>query len=141
MELTQILLILHFLGLAMGLSVGLSGLVMAGIMAAAAPQEKPILARFPAKMMRVGDIGLVLLWVTGLTMLFTKWNGFSGLPWQFHAKLTAVVLLTLTVGFIHSRAKKAFSGDAAAAAQLAVAGKFALLMALTAVVFAVMTFN
>jgi len=141
MELTQILLILHFLGLAMGLSGGLSGLVVAGIMAAAAPQESPILARFPAKMMRVGDIGLVLLWVTGLTMLFTKWNGFSGLPWQFHAKLTAVVLLTLTVGFIHSRAKKAFSGDAAAAAQLAVAGKFALLMALTAVVFAVMTFN
>ncbi|HET9268823.1 MAG TPA: hypothetical protein VFO31_11695, partial [Vicinamibacterales bacterium] len=86
-------------------------------------------------------VGLVLLWVTGFALLYLKWGGFSAMPWQFHAKLTAVVLLTLTVGFIHSRARKAFAGDAAAAAQVAAAGKFAFLMALTAVVFAVLTFD
>lgn len=141
MDLTQILLILHFLGLALGLSVSFSGMVVGRLITAAAPQEKAVFARFPPRMSRVGDVGLVLLWVTGFALLYLKWGGFGVMPWQFHAKLTAVVLLTLTVGFIHSRARKANAGDAVAAAQVAAAGKFALLLALTAVVFAVLTFD
>jgi uncharacterized membrane protein len=140
-DLNQILLFLHFLGLAMGLSVSFSNMVMAGLIAAAPPQNKPVLAAFPARMTRVGDIGLSLLWITGLTMVFTKYGGFGVMPWQFHVKLTAVVILTLLVGFIHSQMRKAAQGDAAATARIAIAGKVAFLSALTAVAFAVLSFS
>lgn len=140
-DLNQILLFLHFLGLVMGFSVSFSNMVMAGVIGAAAPQERPVLARFPPRMSRVGDIGLTLLWVTGLTLVFTKYGGFGAMPWQFHVKLTAVVLLTLVIGFIHSQMRKAASGDQAAAVRMQAAGKVAFLLALTAVLFAVLSFD
>jgi hypothetical protein len=140
-ELNQILLILHFLGLAMGLAVSFSGMVMQGLIDRAAPAEKTVLARFPPAMSRVGDIGLVLLWVSGLTLVFTKWGGFGVMPWTFHVKLTAVVILTALVGFIHSLMRKARNGDAAAAARIKSVGRVAFLFALTAVIFAVLTFD
>jgi hypothetical protein len=141
--LNQLLLVLHFLGLGMGLSVSFSGMVMAGLISKSAPAEQPILARFPPLMSRVGDVGLVLLWVTGLTMVFTKYQGFEGLMtvWQFHVKLTAVVLLTGVVGYIHSLMRKARQGDQAAAARIPIVGRVALFLALTAVVFAVASFE
>jgi len=74
-------------------------------------------------------------------MLFTKWNGFTGMPWQLHAKLTAVVLLTLTVGYLHRLQKLARNGDASAPAKIETFGKLATLLAVTAVVFAVLTFE
>ena len=140
-ELNQVLLILHFLGLAMGLAVSFSGMVMQGLIDKAAPADKAVLARFPPAMSRVGDIGLVLLWATGLTLVFTKWGGFGVMPWTFHVKLTAVVILTALIGYIHSLMRKARNGDAAAAAQIKSVGRVAFLFALTAVVFAVLTFD
>lgn len=133
--------VLHFIGLAMGFSVSFAHIVMAGLIAAAPDAEKRILGRFPFAMMRIGDIGLLLLWTTGPAMLFTKYNGFAGMPWQFHAKITAVLLLTLAVGFMHSQKRKAQAGDAGAMARMARVGPIASLSALTALIFAVLAFN
>lgn len=138
----KILLILHFIGLAMGLSVTFANIVMAGIIDKAAPAEKSILGRFPLAMSRVGYIGLTLLWITGLTMVFTRWNGFQYLPSPaFHIKFTAVVLLTVAVIFIRVLELRIRRGDTAAIARIQVAGKVAALFALIAVIFAVWTFN
>lgn len=136
----QVLLILHFVGLAMGLSVSFANLVMSRLIAKAPIPEKAVLGRFPPIMSRIGTIGLTLLWVTGLTMVYTRWGGFATLPWQFHVKLTAVVLLTITVGYIHRQQRRMQRGEAAAAARIEVAGKIATAFALTALVFAVLTF-
>ncbi len=125
----------------MGFAASFGNAVMAGIVAKAAPQEKPVLGRFPPAMVRFGSIGILLLWVTGLTMVFTKWGGFAVLPWQFHAKLTAVVLLTLNLGNIHRIMAKIRKGDAAAAASLPTAGRIGMVLAITAVIFAVLTFD
>jgi uncharacterized membrane protein len=92
-------------------------------------------------MSHVGSLGLLLLWVTGGTMLFTRWNGFASMPWQFHVKITAVILLTLTVGYIHRLQKLARNGDTAAPAKIQTFGKMATLFALTAVIFAVLAFD
>jgi hypothetical protein len=140
-ELNQILLILHLLGMSMGLAVSFSSMVMQGLIAKASASEGSVLARFMPLMTRVGDVGLALLWTTGLAMVFTKWNGFAALPWQFHVKLTAVVILTLLVGYIHMLMPKARTGDTAAAARIPIVGRVAFLAALTAVIFAVLTFD
>lgn len=135
------LLALHLLGLALGLSVPFSNAVMGALIEKAAPNEKSILSRFPPAMSRVGDVGLVLLWITGPVLLFTKHGGFAGMPWTFHVKLTAVVILTACVGLIHANMRKAFGGDVAAMARIRRIGTVALLAALTALVFAVITFD
>ena len=137
----QVLLILHFVGLAMGLSVSFATAVMMGLVAKAAPNEKAVLGRFLPAMSRVGEVGLGLLWVTGVTMVFTKWGGFAALPWQFHVKLTAVVLLTVTVAYLKVQIRKAQAGDQSAMARIPRFGPLAALFALVAVVFAVLTFD
>ena len=137
----KILLMLHFIGLALGFSVSTSNGVMMGIIARAAPGDRPVLARFPPVMSQVGRVGLVLLWLTGITMLYTRWNGFDGMPWQFHVKITAVVLLTITVLYIGKIEGQVGRGDMAAAAKLPSVGKMASLFAMTALIFAVLTFN
>ncbi len=137
----KILLMLHFIGLALGFSVSISNGVMLGIITKAAPGERPVLARFPPAMSKVGRVGLLLLWLTGLTMLYTRWAGFDGMPWQFHVKLTGVVLLTITVLYMGKLEGQIHRGDTAAAAKLPSFGKAASLFALTALVFAVLTFN
>jgi len=139
--LNEVLLILHFVGLAMGLTVPFSSIVMQGLIEKAAPSDKTVLARFPPAVSRIGDIGLALLIVTGVTMVFTKYGGFAIMPWQFHVKLTAVAILVALVGYIHMLMPKAARGDAAAAARIQAVGRVTFLLGLTAVVFAVLTFS
>ena len=87
----KILLMFHFVGLAMGLAVPFANITMMTLMSKAQPAEKIILGRFPFAMSKVGKIGLSILWVTGITMVFTRWSGFSTLPRIFDVKLIAVL--------------------------------------------------
>lgn len=137
----KILLMFHFLGLAMGLAVPFANIVMMSLIAKAAAPEKPILGRFPLAMGTVGKIGLGILWATGITMVFTRWAGFAAMPLTFNIKLAAVVLLTITIGYIHFLEPRVRKGDAVAMARIVMAGKVAMALALIAVIFAVLTFN
>jgi hypothetical protein len=137
----EIVLFLHFIGLALGLSVSFSNIAMSGIMAKAAPAERPVLARFPPVMARVGRAGLALLWATGLTMAYTRWNGIGSMPWQFHVKLALVIVLTVLVFYIHRQELLVQKGDAAAMGRLQTAAKGAMVSALLVVLFAVLAFD
>src|SRR5262245_14237039 len=70
------LMVLHFLGLALGLSTGFANMVMAGLIDKAAPNEKAVLSRFPPAMARVGVIGLALLWISGISIVMTRYGTF-----------------------------------------------------------------
>ena len=59
--LNQALLILHFIGLAMGFSASFANMAMSGLIARAVPPDKAVLGRFPPIMSRIGTIGLALL--------------------------------------------------------------------------------
>lgn len=135
------LLILHFIGLTMGFSVSIGNIVMLGVMDRSTGPERPVLARFMPAISRVGRAGLALLWVTGATMLYTKWNGFASMPWTFHVKLTGVVVLTIAVSVLYVLEARAMKGDTVAAARVQTFGKIASLGALTALIFAVITFS
>jgi len=142
--LNNILFILHLLGLAMGLSASFSNMVMAALIAKAAPGEKQVLGRFPPAMMRVGASGLALLWITGLSMLFTRWGGFANLgnmPWTFHLKLALVVILSGIIGYIQTLVRRMQNGDVAAGATIPIVGRIAFLLVLAIVTCAVFTFS
>jgi hypothetical protein len=134
-------LILHFVGLALGTSASIAVGVMMGVMGKAAPAERPVLARFMPAMSRVGRAGLALLWVTGLSMLFLRYGSPGQLPWTFHVKLLAVSLLTAVAVYLRMLEKRAMSGDATAAPRMQRVAKVGPWLALTAVIFAVLTFD
>jgi hypothetical protein len=135
------LLVLHFLGLALGLSTGFANMVMAGLIARAAPNEKAILRRFPPAMGRLGNIGLVLLWASGLLIVYTRFGTFAILPRTFIVKLSAVVLLTVAVIGINVLQPRAERGDAAAMAKIELLGRLSGPLSLIAIIFAVITFG
>ena len=137
----QVLLFLHFLGLALGFAVSFANMVMGRLIAKAAPAEKPVLGRFPPAMSKLGRIGLILLWVTGVALVYLKWGGFAALSWEFYVKLAAVVLLTITTEYIHWLERLVHKGNLAALARIEAAGKVAMMLALVAVAFAVLVFN
>jgi uncharacterized membrane protein len=141
MDIFEVLLILHLLGMAMAFSATFGNLVMNGLMDRAAPAERAVLARFPPGIARVRDIGLLLLWVSGLWLLFGRWGGFGQLPWQFHLKVTLVILLSGLIGYTHVLARKVRQGDAGAAARIRTVGFVGSLIALVVVVLAVSTFG
>jgi uncharacterized membrane protein len=135
------LVILHFLGLALGFSTGFANMAMAGAIAKAAPAERPVLARFAPAMARIGAVGLVLLWITGIAIVKTRYGSFAILPQPFLIKIAAVVLLTMAVGYIHVLMPRAQRGDAAAAARIQLIGKLTGPLGLIAIIFAVITFG
>jgi hypothetical protein len=139
--LDQTLMVVHFLGLAMGLSSGFANMVMAGLIRKAAPNEIAVLSRFPPAMSRVGVVGLVLLWASGISIVLTRYGSFAILPRPFIVKLTAVVLLTLAVICIQILLPKAQKGDAAAMARIQLLGRLTAPLAIIAIIFAVITFG
>ena len=139
--LNDVLLMLHFLGLAMGFSASFGNMVMMGIIAKAKPSEAMVLARFPPAIARVADGGLVLLWVTGIIMVFTRLGGPASMPAFFWVKIVAVVALTGVVGYMHSLMGKAQRGNIASARQLPTFGRIASVCALLAIIFAVLAFQ
>ena len=139
--LDQTLMLIHFLGLAMGLSTGFANMVMAGLIAKAAPNEKSVLGRFPPAMAKIGVIGLTLLWGSGLAIVYTRYGTFSILPRPFIVKIAAVVLLTLCVAYIHVLMPRAQRGDAAAMARIQKIGMMTGPLAIIAIIFAVITFG
>lgn len=139
--LNQLLLFIHFLGLALGFSVSFSNIVMGSLIAKATPPEKSVLGRFPPTMSRLGRVALVLLWSTGVTMVYTRWNGFAGFTWHFYLKLAAVALLTITTEVIHRLEPLVARGDLPAVARIERLGKIATVSALIALVFSVVVFD
>ena len=135
------LMVVHFLGLAVGLSTGFANMVMAGLIAKAAPQEKAVLGRFPPAMARLGAIGLAMLWASGIAIVLTRYGTFAILPRPFIVKLAAVVVLTLIVGYIHVLMPRAQRGNAAAMARIQLLGKITGPLAIIAIIFAVITFG
>jgi hypothetical protein len=141
MNLDNVLLMLHFLGLAMGLSTGFATMVMAGVIAKATPDERVVLNRFPPAMSKIGAIGLATLWVTGLLIVYTRYGTFAILPRPFIVKIASVVLLTLCVIYINILMPRAQRGDQAAMARIQMLGKMTGPFAIIAIIFAVITFG
>jgi len=139
-----ILLILHFLGLGAGFAASIGNNLVMVLIAKSPPAEAAGLRRFPTAMMPIGDIGLVLLWITGIALLWTKYGGvdaFGALPWPFWAKIVCVVLMTLLVGMIHMAVGRIRRGNMAVAARMPAYGRIGAVLLLLIVIFAVMAFN
>lgn len=137
----EVLLILHFIGLGMGSTAAIGNFIIMTLIQKS-PMDAPILGRFPPIAAKVGGTGLVILWITGPIMIYTKFDGgWEAMPWSFWAKIAFVVLLTIMVGLLDLTLSQIRKGNLAVAARLPIYGRIASISLLLIIIFAVITFK
>ena len=136
-------LILHFIGLALGVGTGFAMMTLGLSTKDMAPADQGAFMRRASNIGVNGSIGLLLLIVSGVGLLMTRgvdvvmaWGG----P-MFHVKLTLVAILIGVFGYMQVLVRKFKAGDAAAAARLPVISKVMLLLGVSIVICAVLAFH
>ena len=137
----DVALILHFIGLAMGLGTSFAHMFL-GI--ASGKMEKEEAVDFALKtfaLSRMGHIGLTLLVLSGIYLILPIASDLTAYP-MLIAKLVLVLVLGALIGMISARARKAQQGDAEKyLKQIEPLGKASLITALAIVILAVLTFH
>jgi hypothetical protein len=136
----DILLILHFFGLGAGFAAAVGSPII-GRQAAASPDAAPVLGKAQEVLARTGQIGLGLLWLTGLAMIWTVYGGPAGVPALFWFKFACVVVVTGAVIMLRILGQRARAGDAAARSQMPIYGAVSGVFLILVVIFAVLAFN
>jgi uncharacterized membrane protein len=138
------LLILHFIGLALGVGTGFAMLTLGLSTADMAPADRGAFMRRASVITRNGAIGLTLLILSGVGLVMTKgvqmvmaWGG----P-MFHVKLTLVAIMIGVFGYLQVLLRQSRSADgAAAAARIPIVSRVMLVLGVSVVVFAVLAFH
>ena len=138
------LLILHFIGLALGVGTGFAMLTLGLSTADMAPADRGAFMRRASVITRNGAIGLTLLIVSGVGLVMARgvqmvmaWGG----P-MFHVKLTLVAIMIGVFGYLQVLLRQSRSADgAAAAARIPLVSRVMLVLGVSVVVFAVLAFH
>ena len=135
----ELMLIIHFIGLAMGLGTSF-GFMFLGM--AASKMEKNEALKFTMNtfaLSRMGHIGLGLLILSGLYLIIPFWSQLTTL---LIVKLVLVVVLGALIGILSSNARKLTPENASTQLiKIRMLGQFSLLTSLAIVVLAVLNFQ
>jgi hypothetical protein len=137
----EALLFLHFVGLMLGAAGGFASAIVMRRALTLPAEEANVLRGLGPTLANVSGIGVAVLWLTGLIMVWTKWDGFASLPQMFWIKAIFIVSLTVMTALIQMTYAEIRKGNPAAAAKLPKFGPVAGISALLAVLFAVLAFN
>jgi uncharacterized membrane protein len=139
-----VLLMTHFIGLALGVGASFALFTLRGASAELAPAERTAFSLRALSVSKNGSVGLLLLLVSGLGMFFLRGPGAvlaAGGP-PFHAKLTLVVILCGLVGYsqvLGKRAREASGGPALS--KLKTVGTAISLVGVAIIIAAVLAFQ
>jgi hypothetical protein len=137
-------LMLHFLGLALGVGTSFAMLRLGSAAQGLPPAERGPFMMCASVVAKNGGLGLGLLIVSGLGLLLGRGVG-AVMAWggpMFHTKLTLVVVLIGAFGYLQVLMKKSRAADgAAAAARIPLVSRAVLLLGVATVVFAVLAFH
>ena len=135
------MLIIHFLGLAMGVGTSFAFFFL-GI--AGKKMEKEDRMKFALNsfaLIRMGHIGLTMLIISGLYLITPFWASLASRPLLI-AKLILVLTLIVSVSFATVYAQRAKKGDTLTnLKKIAALGKVSLLSGITIVGLAVLIFK
>ena len=135
------MLIIHFIGLAMGLGTSI-GFMILGIASSKLPPEEALSFRLNSfALSKMGHIGLVLLFISGGYLMTPYWSVLGEYPLLI-TKLILFLVLGGLIGMISSMVKKAKKGEPEIyLRKIQPLGKISLLVALTIVILAVLNFH
>ena len=136
------MLILHFIGLAMGLGTAFAHAFL-GFASSKLSKDDAIKLKSNTQILgKMGNIGLVLLLVSGVYLILPYWNALHLMPLLL-SKLILFVLLIVFLVIINLLERKAvkIENPELEYRRMEVIGKFALSTTLAIVVLAVMVFH
>lgn len=140
----DLLMILHFLGLAGGLGASIAGTVFT-VAAGRWPvaESSAFIGRAGPVLSRIGAGGLVVLIISGVSMLILAPGMAAAGGLWFHVKMVFVVLAIAVIGFIHmQQARLRRGGDAAVIRpRLRLAVRVSMMVSTAAVICAVLAFH
>jgi len=138
--LALLLFVIHILAFVAG---GANSVVMPIIgsrMATATPETRQTLIGIAGALANTGKFALATLLVTGVLVLWLKWNWVIPNPW-FWAKMGFVVLMIVFISLNEATTKRAQPGDPEAARRSKMFGQLTGLSFLGVVLSAVFAFN
>lgn len=137
----DVMLILHFIGLAMGIGTGFAHAFLGSVTSKMSAEEAIKFKVNSLVLGKMGHVGITLLLISGFYMITPYWKVLSSMPLLI-AKLVLVGILIVLISLIGIATKKAKNGDAAAQLKkMEVYGKLTLPVALAIVVLAVKVFH
>ncbi len=137
----DIFLFLHFIGLAMAIGTGFANLFLASAAANLPPAERGAFMIKTTVLVRMGQIGLAILIITGFYLATPYWRTLYAMP-TLIAKLSLVgiqIIMVTTTSLLVRKAKK--SNNPAMLAKLRPLGLVQFMIGLSIVVMAVLTFH
>ena len=135
------MLIVHFLGLAMGLGSSFAFMFLGIARSKMEKEEGKKFALNTFAMSSMGHIGLTLLIVSGFYLITPFWGALAAMPLLI-AKLALVLTLTVTVIILSVYTRRAKNGDTEAhLKKIENLGKLSLLSGIAIVVLAVLIFR
>jgi len=135
------ILFLHFVGLMLGAAGGFSSAIVMRRALTLPADEAKVLRGLGPILAKVSATGVAVLWVTGLILVWSKFDGFGNLPQMFWIKGIFILSLTAITILIQMTYAEIGKGNAAVAARLPKLGPVAGISALLAVLFAVLAFS
>jgi uncharacterized membrane protein len=135
------MLMIHFLGLAMGVGTSFAYMFVA-LASGKMEQQEGLKFRLNSFVLsRMGHIGLALLFISGGYLMTPYWKSLSSTP-LLMAKLALFLVLAALVGIIAANARRAKQGDAATyLKKIEPLGKLSLLTGLAIIILAVLVFH
>jgi hypothetical protein len=137
----DLLIAAHIIGLMMGAGGGFGGMLTArealkrpADQAAVLRSMGPILANF-------SFVGLIVMWITGVALVFLKYGGFGALPQMFWVKFIFISTLTLAAVATQVLYGQVKAGNTIAATRVPAFGQIAGISSILAVVFAALAFH
>lgn len=137
----KITLFFHLSALVMALGAGMGLVRIAPFAATASDDQKSILFRAIKILGDHINIGLAVLWISGLLMLWLQYGWGVGVSHWFWVKMLLVLVLTATAGIGSKARRLMMAGDATQAPKARLMGRIAVVSGLLTILCAVFTFN
>ena len=140
MGLTQFLLIIHLLSIALMLGIGFSNIVGFRVAKGLGGDMAKGIASHREALIPYGDILFVTIIASGLLLLSVKYNMQVPSSW-FHVKMAAVIIWVVAYVLMRLRVRKFLaSGDMSLIARIRLFAHIAITAATAALICAVLTF-
>lgn len=138
---TDFILAAHIIGLMMGAGGGFGSMISQREALRRPADQAVTLRSIGPALANFSMIGLILMWVSGLALVFLKYGGFGGLPQMFWMKFIFISTLTLAAIATHVLYAQVKAGNTIAATRVPAFGQIAGISSLLAVIFAVLAFH
>lgn len=134
------MLVIHFLGLAMGVGTSFAFLFLGVAGSKLGQEERLKFALNTFSLGRMGHIGLTMLIISGFYLMTPFWGVLSSQPLLI-AKLVLVLTLVVCISIITVATSRAKKGDLSGLKRIVFLGRVALLTGICIVVLAVLVFR